>query len=108
LDVRTNTSPRTVAELNDLPIKQVGSTTIFLRDVATVSDGFALQTNGVRENGRRGVLMSILKAGNASTLSVTHAHAAEPDSRNFQVAVSEFALLHFFTFGCYLPLPLGN
>jgi multidrug efflux pump subunit AcrB len=48
----------------------VGSTTIYLRDVATVSDGFALQTNVVRENGRRGVLMSILKAGNASTLSV--------------------------------------
>jgi multidrug efflux pump subunit AcrB len=70
LDVRTNTSPRTVAELNYLPIKQVGSTTIYLRDVATVSDGFALQTNVVRENGRRGVLMSILKAGNASTLSV--------------------------------------
>jgi multidrug efflux pump subunit AcrB len=70
LDVRTNTAPRTVAELNDLPIKQVGSTTIYLRDVATVSDGFALQTNVVRQDGRRGVLMSILKAGNASTLSV--------------------------------------
>jgi multidrug efflux pump subunit AcrB len=48
----------------------VGSTTIYLRDVATVSDGFAPQTNVVREDGRRGVLMSILKAGNASTLSV--------------------------------------
>jgi multidrug efflux pump subunit AcrB len=70
LDVRTNTSPRTVAELNDLPIRQVGNTTIYLRDVATVSDGFALQTNVVRQDGRRGVLMSILKAGNASTLSV--------------------------------------
>src|SRR5215471_12837355 len=70
LDVRTNTSPRTVAELNNLPIKQVGSTTIYLRDVATVSDGFAVQTNVVRQDGRRGVLMSILKAGNASTLSV--------------------------------------
>ena len=70
LDVRTNTSPRTVAELNDLPIKQVGSTTIYLRDVATVSDGFQVQTNVVRKDGRRGVLMSILKAGNASTLSV--------------------------------------
>src|ERR1700756_4068605 len=70
LDVRTNTEPRTVAELNNLPIKQVGSTTIYLRDVATVSDGFAPQTNVVREDGRRGVLMSILKAGNASTLSV--------------------------------------
>jgi len=70
LDVRTNTSPRTVAELNNLPIKQVGNTTIYLRDVATVSDGFAVQTNVVRQDSRRGVLMSILKAGNASTLSV--------------------------------------
>ena len=70
LDVRTNTSPRTVAELNNLPIKQVGNTTIYLGDVATVSDGFAVQTNAVRQDGRRGVLMSILKAGNASTLSV--------------------------------------
>src|SRR6516164_6384185 len=70
LDVRTNTSPRTVGELNYLPIKQAGNTTIYLRDVATVSDGFAVQTNVVRQDGRRGVLMSILKAGNASTLSV--------------------------------------
>ncbi|MBV8177088.1 MAG: efflux RND transporter permease subunit [Verrucomicrobia bacterium] len=72
LDVRTNTSPRTVAELNNLPIKQVGNTTIYLGDVATVSDGFAVQTNAVRQDGRRGVLMSILKAGNASTLSVVN------------------------------------
>src|ERR1700738_5138484 len=70
LDVRTNTEPRTVAQLNNLPIKQVRSTTIYLRDVATVSDGFAIQTNVVRQDGHRGVLMSILKAGNASTLSV--------------------------------------
>jgi multidrug efflux pump subunit AcrB len=70
LDVRANTSPRTVAELNDLPIKQVGNTTIYLRDVATVSDGFALQTNVVRQDGHRGVLMSIIKAGTASTLGV--------------------------------------
>ncbi|HYY31426.1 MAG TPA: efflux RND transporter permease subunit [Chthoniobacterales bacterium] len=70
LDVRTNTQPRTVAELNNLPIKQLGRTTIYLRDVATVSDGFAIQTNVVRQDGHRGVLMSILKAGNASTLSV--------------------------------------
>ena len=70
LDIRANTYPRTVAELNNLPIKQVGDTTVYLRDVATASDGFALQTNVVRQDGRRGVLMSILKAGNASTLSV--------------------------------------
>jgi multidrug efflux pump subunit AcrB len=70
LDIRANTYPRTVAELNNLPIKQVGDTTVYLRDVATASDGFALQTNVVRQDSRRGVLMSILKAGNASTLSV--------------------------------------
>ena len=70
LDIRANTYPRTVAELNNLPIKQVGDATVYLRDVATASDGFALQTNVVRQDGRRGVLMSILKAGNASTLSV--------------------------------------
>jgi multidrug efflux pump subunit AcrB len=70
LDIRANTYPRTVAELNNLPIKQVSDTTVYLRDVATASDGFALQTNVVRQDGRRGVLMSILKAGNASTLSV--------------------------------------
>jgi CzcA family heavy metal efflux pump len=69
-DVRVNSSPRTVPELNDLPIKQVGSTTVYLRDVANVRDGFAPQTNIVRKDGQRGVLLSILKAGTASTISV--------------------------------------
>jgi len=70
LDVRMNVSPRTTAELNDIPIKQVGNTTIYLREVAQVSDGFAVQTNVVRQDGSRGVLLSILKAGSASTLDV--------------------------------------
>jgi multidrug efflux pump subunit AcrB len=69
-DVRMNTAPRTIAALNDLPIKQVGSTTIYMRDVATVSDGFAVQTNIVRQDGRRGVLITIIKSGTASTLDV--------------------------------------
>jgi CzcA family heavy metal efflux pump len=69
-DVRVNSSPRTVDELNDLPIKQVGTSTVYLRDVADVSDGFAPQTNIVRQDGHRGVLVSILKAGTASTISV--------------------------------------
>jgi multidrug efflux pump subunit AcrB len=69
-DVRVNASPRTVPELNDLPIKQVGLTTIYLRDVANIRDGFAPQTNIVRDDGHRGVLLSILKAGNASTIDV--------------------------------------
>src|ERR1043165_3960043 len=69
-DVDLNGSPRTVAELNDLPIKQVGTSTIYLRDVAQVSDGFAQQTNIVRHNGQRSTLAVVLKTGNASTLDV--------------------------------------
>jgi multidrug efflux pump subunit AcrB len=69
-DVRTNGSPRTVEALANIPLKQVNGTTIYLRDVASVSDGFQVQTNVVRLDGRRGVLISILKSGNASTLSV--------------------------------------
>ncbi len=53
-DVQVNGSPRSVAELGNLPIKMVGNSTIYLRDVATVGDGFAPQTNIVRQNGRRG------------------------------------------------------
>ncbi len=69
-DVRTNGTPRTVDELARIPLRQVNGTTIYLRDVASVSDGFQVQTNVVRQDGRRGVLISILKNGNASTLDV--------------------------------------
>jgi len=50
--VRTNGSPRTVEGLANIPIKQVNGTTIYLRDVASVSDGFQVQTNIVRQDGR--------------------------------------------------------
>src|SRR4029450_1505883 len=63
-DVALNASPRTVAELNDLPIKVVGNSTIYLRDVPHVRDGFAPQTNVVRRDGSRGTLVTILKTGN--------------------------------------------
>src|SRR5580700_8462235 len=69
-DVRMNTSVLTVPELNDLPVRVVGNSTIYLRDVANIRDGFAPQTNIARQDGNRGVLLSILKAGNASTLDV--------------------------------------
>src|ERR1700685_597311 len=69
-DVRVNASPRTVAELNTLPIKQVGNSTVYLQDVANDRGGFAPQTNIVRQDGHRGVLLSIMKAGTASTISV--------------------------------------
>src|SRR5437588_1432328 len=69
-DVALNASPRTVAELNDLPVKVVGNSTIYLRDVAYVRDGFAPQTHVVRRDGSRGTLVTILKTGAASTLDV--------------------------------------
>ena len=69
-DVRTNSAPRTIDELGMLPIKKVNGAIVYVRDVATVSSGSAFQTNIVRQDGHRGVLITVLKAGNASTLSV--------------------------------------
>jgi multidrug efflux pump subunit AcrB len=69
-DVRTNSAPHTIDELGMLPIKQVNGAIVYVRDVATVSSGYAFQTNVVRQDGHRGVLITVLKAGNASTLSV--------------------------------------
>jgi multidrug efflux pump subunit AcrB len=69
-DVRLNASTQTVPELNDLPVKVIGNTTIYLRDVANVRDAFAPQTNIVRQDGHRGALVSVLKAGNGSTIDV--------------------------------------
>jgi len=68
--VDMNGSPQTVAELNDLPIKALGGSTIYVRDVANVRDGFPPQTNIVRVDGKRSALMSIQKNGNASTLDI--------------------------------------
>jgi multidrug efflux pump subunit AcrB len=69
-DVEMNVDTKTVQELNDLPIKTVGNSIIYLRDVATVSDGFAPQINVVRQDGSRGVLVTVFKAGDASTIDV--------------------------------------
>src|SRR5438876_3445831 len=68
--VEMNGSPRTVNELNDLPVKTVKGATIYMKDVAHIRDGFSPQTNAVLANGQRGVLMSIYKTGNASTLDI--------------------------------------
>ncbi|MGA7841471.1 MAG: efflux RND transporter permease subunit, partial [Candidatus Acidiferrales bacterium] len=69
-EVDMNGAPQTVAELNDLPIKTVGTSTIYIHDVANVRDGFPPQTNIVRVNGQRSALMTILKSGDASTLDI--------------------------------------
>ncbi len=65
-----NAAPQTIADLNRIPIKTVGDTTIYMKDVAWVRDGFPPQTNVVRVNGQRSVLLTIQKAGDASTLDV--------------------------------------
>lgn len=68
--VRLNSSPDVASMLNDMPIKTVHGTTVYIKDVAQVRDGYAVQTNLVRENGHRGVYQSVVKNGNASTLDV--------------------------------------
>ena len=68
--VEMNGNPQTMAELNDLPVKTVNGSTIYMRDVAHVRDGFAPQTNIVHMNGERGALMSMLKVGSASTITI--------------------------------------
>jgi multidrug efflux pump subunit AcrB len=69
-NVDLNGSPETIQELNQIPIKTVGSTTIYVRDVAWVRDGFPPQTNIARVNGQRSALLTVLKTGNASTLDI--------------------------------------
>ena len=69
-NVALNASPTLLNRINDLPVKKANGTVIFLHDVAFVHDGSPPQTNLVRVNGTRAVLMTILKAGSASTLAV--------------------------------------
>jgi multidrug efflux pump subunit AcrB len=70
--VRLNAFPPTVAALNNLPIRQVNGTTVYLHDVAHVRDGWAVQQNIVRAEGKHSVLLTIIKNGNASTLDVVN------------------------------------
>jgi multidrug efflux pump subunit AcrB len=70
--VLLNSSPDTVAALNDLPIKQANGKVIYIHDVAHVRDGFAVQQNIVASNGQRGSLLSVLKGQGASTLAIVN------------------------------------
>jgi multidrug efflux pump subunit AcrB len=70
--VRTNAMPTTIADLNNIPVKFANEATVFLKDVGQVHDGSAVQQNIVRENGRRSVLLSVIKNGSASTLAVVN------------------------------------
>ena len=71
--VRTNATPSTIADLNNIPVKYTNGQTVFVKDIGQVHDGNAVQQNVVRTDGRRSVLLSIVKNGNASTLAVVSA-----------------------------------
>ena len=76
-NIALNGSPKAIAELNDLPIRTEKGNTIYIRDVAQVHDGFQPQTNMVRHDGQRAVLVNILKYGTASTLDIVDRVKAE-------------------------------
>src|SRR5436309_2285819 len=69
-NVRLNSSPELLQVLNDLPIKQVNGATVYIRDVANVRDGFAVQTNIVAQNRIHSALLTVLKSASASTLDI--------------------------------------
>src|SRR5580704_13231013 len=69
-NVRLNSSPELLQTLNDLPIKQVNNAMVYIRDVAHVRDGFAVQTNIVAQNRVRSALLTVLKSASASTLDI--------------------------------------
>ena len=71
--VRVNSSPILLADLNNLPIKTVNGITVYMKDVAQVHDGYSVQNNIVRTNGSRGVLITVTRNGKASTLAIVNA-----------------------------------
>ncbi|MGD1079708.1 MAG: efflux RND transporter permease subunit [Candidatus Sulfotelmatobacter sp.] len=76
-DVALNSSPKQVVELNDLPIRVVNGTMVYIRDVANVHDGFQFQTNIVHVDGHRSAVLSVFKTGKASTLDIVSRVRAE-------------------------------
>jgi multidrug efflux pump subunit AcrB len=68
--VKTNSSPAEVSALNDLPIRASNGSIVFMKDVAQVRNGFAVQTNVVRQDGKRSALLTVLKNGQTSTLNI--------------------------------------
>jgi multidrug efflux pump subunit AcrB len=104
--VRTNSMPATIQDLNKIPVKFANGATVFLGDIGNVRDGSMVQQNVVRADGRRSVLLSIIKNGNASTLDVVNsvkqalqvARAAAPAGLNikeiFDQSVFVIASIH--------------
>src|SRR5215813_26448 len=70
--IKLNSSPRILEDMNNLPLRTVNGATIYLRDVAQVRDGASIQTSMVRTNGTKGALLTVLRNGKASTLAVVN------------------------------------
>ena len=68
--VKTNSSPQAIAAMNDLPVRAANGAVVYIKDVAQVHLGYAVQTNIVRENGKRSALLTVMKNGNTSTLDI--------------------------------------
>jgi multidrug efflux pump subunit AcrB len=70
--IKLNSSPRVLDEMNNLPVKVVNGATVYMRDVAQVHDGYNIQSSIVRTNGSRGALLTVMRNGKASTLDVVN------------------------------------
>src|ERR1017187_10214793 len=70
--IKVNSSPRLVEELNFMPLRVVNGATVYLKDVAQIRDGYSVQTSIVRANGTRGALLTVMRNGKASTLAVVN------------------------------------
>jgi len=70
--IKVNSSPLALDELNNVPIKTVNGAPVYIKDVAQVHDGYSVQSNIVRTNGTRGVLMTVARTGKASTLEIVN------------------------------------
>ena len=81
--IKLNSSPTVLDELNNLPIKMVNGATVYMKDVAQVRDGFPVQNNIVRTNGSRGALLTVIKNGKASTLAIVNACEGSAAARSW-------------------------
>ncbi|HLJ78177.1 MAG TPA: efflux RND transporter permease subunit [Acidobacteriaceae bacterium] len=81
----TNSAPQTIEELNNLPIRQVNGAMVYIHDVAHVRNGYPPQTNIVRVNGQRATLLSVIKTGNTSTLSIVKGILSKAESLKSQL-----------------------
>jgi multidrug efflux pump subunit AcrB len=75
--IKLNSSPLILNEMNNLPLKVVNGATVYIKDVAQVRDGYSVQTGIVRTDGTRGALLTVLRNGRASTLSIVNGVKAE-------------------------------